>query len=159
MGARLTTPRIVWAALLASQGIYVGIMLGGLLPRPPAPPDPIMLYALAAVALAVSAASFAVPMIVRRAAIASAVADLRHHEASLETIQSRALAIGFTPLVLSLALSEAVALFGLVLFAIGFPLAVSAPFHAVGAMLTLVRYPTVATFIGPFEEALGRTLR
>jgi hypothetical protein len=159
MGARLLSPRMIWFALLVSQGFYVAIPVLGLVERSRVRPDPILLYALAAVALVVAVVSFVVPGIVRRSAIASAAADLRHREASLDTIQARAFGIGFTPFILSIALSEAIALFGLVLSTLGFPTLVCLPFHAAGAVLTLIRFPTTAMFLGPLEEALGRTLR
>ena len=158
MGARLLPPRIIWATLLFSQAMYVLLMLGGYLQRPSEAPDPIMLYAIGLVAGVVAIVSFVVPRFVHRAGVARSVGDLRHHEASVETIQQRALAIGFTPFILSVALSEAVAIFGLVLFLIGFPFLESVPFSAAGALLTLVRFPTARTFLGPFEEQLGRSL-
>lgn len=153
----LTTPRIIWAALLGSQGIYVALLVGGLLQPPPEPPEPIMLTVISAVAMVVAAISIVLPRVMH----AQGARALVHKEPALpdhgrQAALRRALQLGFAPWILSIALSEAVAIFGLVLGAIGFPLLSCAPFFAAGILLTLIRFPTAGRFLQPLEDAYGR---
>lgn len=151
-------PRVIWAALLASQGIYAFIMFGHFLEVPSEPPDPIMLPVLGGVAAMVAVMSFVLPRVLGRPAVAAAVADIRHRELQLPEIRKRAFMMGFTPFILSIALSEAVGIFGLVLFAVGYPLTTALVFTAASVVLIAVRFPTERAFLGPLEEALGRSL-
>jgi hypothetical protein len=155
----ITTPRILWAALLMSQGIYVFLLVGGILRPPTEPPQPIMLTMISIVAMIVAGVSIVLPRVLH----AQAARRLAHQEPGLldhgqRVVLQRALQLGFTPLVLSLALSEAVAIFGLVLGAVGFHLAQCVPFFAAGLLLTLIRFPTEGRFLGPIEDAFGRRI-
>lgn len=159
MSPSLLTPRILWAALLASQAMYVGLMVIGIFEVPEEPPDAMMLPVLGVVALGTGAMSFVVPAFVRKSATEQVMRKLPQHEATDAAIFRAALEAGFAPFILSIALSEAVAIFGLVLSALGFPLLYCLPFSALGAMLTLIRFPMARTFLAPFEEKLGRSVR
>lgn len=156
---QMMTPRILWAALLFSQVMYVVLLVGGYLQVPPEPPQPILLTAISAVAMLVAALSVVLPRVLH----AQAARRLAHQEPGLPdhgaaVVMRRALGLGFAPFVLSIALSEAVAIFGLVLGVIGFHLAQCAPFFAAGMMLTLIRFPTQGRFLRPIEDAYGRRI-
>ena len=72
-----------------------------------------------------------------------------------EVAARRALGIANTAFILSMALSEAVALLGLVLHMQGVPMSISSAFIAAGTLLAAVRFPSVARLVGPFERATG----
>ena len=75
---RLLTPRILWAALLVSQVIYfVLIAAPGLFERDPAPPDPVLLPVLGAVALSSAIGFFVLPMVIARGVFAGARIETR----------------------------------------------------------------------------------
>ena len=63
-----------------------------------------------------------------------------------------------TAFILSLALSESVALFGFALSRLGAPLTTAAPFFVVAWVLMGVRYPTHARAFGRFEARFGARL-
>ena len=158
MRPSILVPRILWAALLGSQALYVALIVLGVLEAPSEPADPIMLPALGAVALGTSVASFVVPRILHRSAIAQALPAVQHQGSGELAVIRAAYQAGMSPFIVSLALSEAVALYGLVLAALGFPVLYCLPFSGLGAMLTLVRFPTESAFLAPFEERLGRSV-
>ena len=169
---RLHVPRILWGALLASQVVYVGVLSAGLV-QPERPPDPIMLPVLIGTATVVAIASFLLPEIIRRGAIAKSgivVHDIPDPEAPIgfrgaaPTIRgyadparviARAFPLGFTPLILSLALAEAISIFGLTLGVTGHGPEAWAGFFAVGMTLTAIRFPTADTFLRPIEKHTG----
>lgn len=175
MAQLLLTPRILWAALLCSQAIYVALLVvPGLLERPPAGEvDPTLPLVLGAAALAIAVASFLVPATLRRAALAQLDVPIVEEPdpdepigfrgsgkkirryADPQAALRRAMQLGFVPFILSLALSEAVTIQGFVLGFLGHPALVWAPFAALGAALTAIRFPTARSFVGPFEQATG----
>ena len=67
----------------------------------------------------------------------------------------RAMALGQTTFILSMALSEAVSLVGLMLHMLGAPIMVSIPFFVVGTTLAAIRFPTVGRLVGDFERTHG----
>lgn len=173
----LLTPRILWAALLASQGIYVALLVvPGLLERGEGAPDPQMIVALAVAALGTSVASFVMPVFLRRSAMArlsipmrdvpdpNAVQGFRGVAPTIReyvdpiAARQRAAGLAFVPLILSLALSEAVSIFGFLAGFTGHPPQVWAPFFAVGMTLTAIRFPTERSFFGPVETKTGVAL-
>ncbi|MFO0681867.1 MAG: hypothetical protein U0234_07450 [Sandaracinus sp.] len=158
MRPSILTPRILWAALLFSQAIYVALIAGGILEAPSAPPDPMMLPVLGVVALGTAVVSFVLPRILHRNAVAQAMPTIQHQGMGDLSLLRAAYQAGFAPLIVSLALSEAVGIYGLVLAALGFPLLYCLPFSALGGVLTLVRFPTERGFLAPFEERLGRSI-
>ncbi len=170
-------PRILWGALLASQVIYV-VMLSvpGLLERGAGGvPDPTFLPPLAIAAGGVAIASFVAPMIFRRSALARASVETREipdpealqgfrRAATMReyvdpsAARKHAAALAFVPFVLSLALSEAISIFGFLAGFTGSPVEHWAPFFAAGMTLTAIRFPTERSFFGPFEAKTGIAL-
>jgi hypothetical protein len=169
----MMTPRILWAALFASTFIYLGIFyVHGA--EPGAVAEPMLGIALAVVAAVVSVLSFVLPHRFHRMALANTKLDIEDapdpsasvmgFEGRGPTIRvfsnpnaarDRAFAIFFTPFILSVALSEAVATFGLVLGLQGFSWSSVLPFFAASWILFLLRIPTASRIFQPLEEALG----
>ena len=63
--------------------------------------------------------------------------------------------LAFTPFLVSMALSEAVSLLGLVLRAQGAPLTHGMALIAAGTVLAAVRLPTLERLVGPYERLHG----
>ena len=156
---QLFNARILWLGLLASQGLYAALLLGGVLHTPGELANPILLPALGVVAVAVAVVSFVLPAIMHRRAAVALAATLGEHGGDNQVLQRRAFEIGFAPLILSLALSESIAIDGLMLGAMGNPFLWCGPFFIGSVALTVARFPTQVMFIGPVEQALGRPLR
>jgi hypothetical protein len=175
----LQTARIIWAALLTSTVIFFVALL---VTRPPieSPPEPSMLPILGVVAAVVAVVSFVLPAHLSRQALAAAkietreetVADpsradsdvLPYREAPTVTRRvpvdpgvavRRALALHQTPLILGLALSESIALFGVVLGLVGFELPLVVPFFVLSWISIAARYPTLERAVRPLEQAQG----
>jgi hypothetical protein len=165
--ARLQTARILWGAMLASTAAYAGVLLGGAVP--PVPDGPTLpLPILIAVAASCAIASFLVPGILHRSALAKATFEIEELPLNMaptgyrteglkyrrltRAIYDSALRYYFTPLILSLALSESVATFGLVGAFTGQPILYCLPFIAAGALLIAVRFPTWRAAIAPIEK-------
>lgn len=148
-------------AILGSQAMFVGLALAGLAPPHDAPIEPTLELGLVAVAVMASVTSVVLPLVGRRAAVARVVAWAREGGEGRDddAVRQRALQAGFTPFILSLALSENPAMLGFILNFLGAPLVHALPLFALGAVLTLARFPTEAGFLAPVEESLGRTLR
>lgn len=174
----LTVPRFVWAALFASQAIYAALFFvpGVIETRSAdaAPPTELLL-GLAVAALATAITSFALPAFLRRAALAQlsiatrkvpdpdALQGFRATPTIRQYVEPRAAAVkasqlAFVPLILSLAMAEAVSIMGLIAGVQGYPFAQCAPFFAVGMTLTAIRFPTERSFFGSFEAKTGITL-
>lgn len=170
----LMTPRILWFALLMSQGMYLGILhVPGLVQPPSAPPDPMLLYVFGGSAFMAGVASFLVPFGIRknigrstRVATVEAVgaarsASFRETHAAPRAFEDRDAALreglrrGFAPFIISLALTESIALIGFTLGFLGHPLFVFLPFFIVAWLLMLARFPTEKTFLAPVAEANG----
>ncbi len=155
-GPSLATLRILWGAFLASQGLYVYVVVGHVIEPSGEPPQPIMLTALSAVAMVVGAASIFLP----RFLYAQALRALTEHDLgalreSREMLSRRAIQLGMTPFIVGIALNEAVAIFGLILGVLGFAVVSVLPFFAAAAVLMLVRFPIEGTFTRPLEERLS----
>jgi hypothetical protein len=67
----------------------------------------------------------------------------------------RAFGAAFAPFVLSVALSEAVCLFGFALHMVGGRVAASLPIALFGVALVAIRFPTVTRMVGAYESAHG----
>jgi F0F1-type ATP synthase membrane subunit c/vacuolar-type H+-ATPase subunit K len=151
MSDPLLVRRILWAALLVSQGIYVWVLaFSGAVPPPMEPPDPMLPMVLGAVALSVAVASFVVPMLLLRSASGAS----QHAPSGRQQAHART----FTPFIVSLAMSEAVSIFGLVAGYLGHPALVWAPFFAAGFVLTAWRFPTEGRMMGPLARGNGVTV-
>jgi hypothetical protein len=70
-----------------------------------------------------------------------------------DAVVSKGMAIYMSPLILGLALGEAVAIFGLVLGLVGFELPMILPFFVASWVLMGVRFPRWSSVIGPLERA------
>jgi hypothetical protein len=142
---QLFTPRILWAALLLSQAMYVGLLsFPGLRPMPTDPPDMIIAWGVGAAAVMVAIASFAVPALIRRSAAAAPPVDPH----SGRSARQQAFGAALTPFILSMALSEAISIFGFILGWLGHSAFVWAPFITAGMLLSAWRFPTEARFFG-----------
>jgi len=162
---RLSAMRILWGAILMASVFESSLSL--ILPSPPVHKIPeIMPIVLGVVAVAVAAVSFWLPTQPLRAAFGSyrdRVEEVvttpeegsyrgenrRRRVLRLDAAAlTRVLNISQTGMILSIALSNAIALFGLVLNRVGFPLFTSAPFFVAGTFLIAIRFPTLEAILG-----------
>jgi hypothetical protein len=170
----LKTARILWFALFAATFMYMGVAYG-ILPKTTTPPqNPLMLPVFGGISLVIAVMSFLVPkMTYQQAAkaanvkieeeVASSAFPNRYREAmpkrsvfaQPEAATGTAFACFQAPLILSLALSESIALFGLVLSQVGFEVTMSLPFFLAGAVLVAIRFPRQAKVLGMFEQVHG----
>jgi len=166
--------RILWFALLAATFIYMGIAYGGLAKAAVIPQEPMMVAIFGGVSLMMAVMSFLLPrMTYKQAAraasvkieeeVASSAFPNRYREAlpkrtvfsNPDAAMTKAFACFQAPFILSMALSEAIALFGLVVSQLGFPIMMSLPFFLVGAVLVAIRFPQQANVLSMFEQARG----
>jgi hypothetical protein len=169
----LQTPRILWGALFASTVIFFVIMLV-VHPETSGPPEPIMAPALGFVALTTAVMSFIIPRMNYRQATANVKLDTveesvdtgsdvlpyrggakRRVFTDAKAARKKALMIFQTPFILSLALSESIALYGFVLGFLGFHFLIALPFFIVSWVLIALRFPTEQKVFGQFETGTG----
>ncbi len=171
MQPMVRTMRIIWAAELAAPIIFFGVLLqlrstGGV----PGGGQPILLPALGAMALLLAVASFVLPSKLRIAATQNSKPKIaeevvkddaqlfrqapRTQRVFAEPQAARVLAarLWMTPLILGVALLEAVAIFGLVLGFLGFGLLEVLPFFAVAWVLMALRFPTERQMLASLEK-------
>lgn len=135
MDASLKQLRILQVAMLGAVALYV--VIGEVVPHSVQPINPILLQALALLAAStVFVLFFLRRLLVRRAEPALAGSS----------VDNTALARWRTGVILTLALSEAIALYGFVLRMLGFSLSEVAPFYVAGFTLML--------FLGPRKPSL-----
>jgi len=164
--------RIIWFALLASTFIYLVVMFVATPPRD-APPDQTMAMALAMVALTTAAISVLMPRMMFKKSISmmklptrelvdpNASPILRDEAPKLRVYEdlnaARRAVTGrfFTPFILGMALSEAVAIYGLVLGFLGHPPSISLPFFVIAWILMLPRFPREDAVMRQVEEITG----
>ncbi len=167
VAARLMVPRILWLSMLTSIVFYGGILFSGAVPPPPETPA-IPLPMLLAIALSCAVASFLVPVFLHRSALAKVefeVDELPLQEAPTgyrtagtsyrrlsPSVYDSAMRLYSAPFIVSLALSEAVALFGFIGAYTGQPIPYCLPFLGVGALLIAVRFPTWRAALAPIEK-------
>jgi hypothetical protein len=149
-------PRIIWAAIGFSQMIFAGLLFAGIFQRPAEPPQPILLTAIAAVAMVNAVLSLVLP----RFLLGQAIRAMREREPALgdhgpDVVRRRAFQVSMTPTILGLALAESVSIFGLVIGVLGFGTWQAAPFFAAGIALTAIQFPMEGRFIRPVLEAYG----
>lgn len=159
---------------MMSQVLYAGMLVApGLVGSVAEPEGGGSIVGMIAFAIASAIGSFVVPSLVRRKNVASQRFELREvpdpsapvgfrgtaptmrEYADVAAVHAAARTAGFAPLVLSLALSEAVSLMGIVAGFLGQPPVVWGAFVAVGMTLTAIRFPTEATFFAPVEQHTG----
>lgn len=174
--ARFRTIKILWAALSFSTVLFFG-MTFVVKPQPNPDLPPFFPLILAAAALGSAVASFVVPQLQLKAGLRnmklalkeeadptasdvlpSSAAPRRKVFADPNIALSQSVMLYQTNLILALALSEAVALFGFVLAFMGQPLVVYLPFFVVCWALMALRFPTPERAIGPVERAHGAHL-
>jgi hypothetical protein len=164
----LTTARVLWAALLASQLVITALSLVMASPGGGAWRSQIVVMTVLGVADAI--ASFIVPERTAATNARSRSPQMSTGEplpggapgpltlANPSAATRTALAIGNTALILSMALSEVVTLLGFSMHLVGAPAQVSLPFCLVGIALGGVRFPTVKSLVGAYERAHSITL-
>jgi hypothetical protein len=174
----LQVSRVVWAAIFGSTVAFLGVLLL-LKPAPSEPPQLVVLVILAGAALSSLVASFVIPPLMIRQALARSkletkqetVADsgrgsdvlpyrqtatiTRTIAADPERARRRALAVHQTRVILELGMSESVALLGFSAHFLGFPLEYALPFFAAAFVSMALRYPTLERALVSFEQAAG----
>ncbi len=177
----LLTPRILWAALLVSVAMYAAILGFDLMTKPKYPADQVFLYVFSPLALIVSITSFVLPARLHKQAIKSARVKVVEERVMDETFSAayreaapskilrffaskdeaeRAAAAAFmSPFIISLALSEAVVLFGFLLGFLGFNIQSYIPFFVLGTILLVLRFPTEKAIFSSFERIRGASFK
>lgn len=169
----LTTMRIMWASLMFSVCILLVVVF--IVPPEPGALPPLALPLFALVALSTAVLSFVIPKRSYAAAAKSVeipvapsqdsggmpagmfqgAGPARKLPAHPDEARRRATVLFQTQFILSLALSEAVALFGFMLGHLGFSLVQFVPFFAVSLALMALRFPTEERIVAMFEAATG----
>ena len=141
------TNRILWFVLVLSQGLYV--LAASLVPAVDMDGELVPtlggILALMAIGVAVGSAAF------RKKAIVEPI-----QSGKLDPTTREGLARAFTPFILNLVLSEAVAIWGLVLSLISGDLGWVVGFVAGGLALMWYHRPTSADFVPPPRADVGR---
>ncbi|MCA9595508.1 MAG: hypothetical protein KC776_19470 [Myxococcales bacterium] len=169
----LGVPRILWGAIFGSTFVFVFMMLV-VHPENPGPPPPMLPPMFALVALTTAVMSFVVPRVQYRQAVARVKLDTieemadagsdvlpyrsgpkRRVFAKPDEARRKAFLLFQTPFILSLALSESIALFGFVLGFMGFASWIAYPFFGVSWVLFALRFPTEDKVLRPFEAGTG----
>jgi hypothetical protein len=172
----LTTLRIIWGSLLAAIGFYAFILAFSLVHSAGAPQGPSLVLPLAAVAVACAGVSVFLPRTLHRQAVLKTQLETvqepapdafsgeyrqalptRTVFADAKTARRTAMLCFQQPFILSVALSESVALFGLTVGIFGYGMGTAAPFFAAGFLLVASRFPTESRVFGPFEKWLMRS--
>lgn len=170
----LITLRLLWFALLAATFLYLGIAVGVLAKVAAKPQIPQMPATLGGLSLAIAIISFVLPP--KLYSVAAKTGEIattdevvpnafpsRYREAmpkrqifaDPQAATNKAYTTFMVPFILSLALSEAIALFGLVLVQMGFGVLTGLVFFFAGAVLIAVRFPTESKVRDMFEKARG----
>jgi hypothetical protein len=175
MNRQLFMMRYLWGSLLASTGVNAALLVFEVFPTASDPrPPQILPMAFAGLAVALAAASFVVPRIVYKQAIAKSevrieeervpevfgagyrqAAPERRVFGDPEAAWREAAKCSLTPFILGCALSELIAMLGFVLGILGFAAAAWAPFMIAAAALIAIRFPTRGRVTAPFEAAHG----
>jgi len=171
---KLSVLRILWIAMLLATAMYAGLAFSGIFRPPAEPAERMMPFVFGVMAIVLAVVSFALPRTIHANAARASTVEIREEappdgfsERYREAMAKRRVfadpqaALGkayfafMTPFVLSIALSEAIALFGLVLAVLGFEKIIATPFFVAGALLIAIRFPTHAKITRAFEEAHG----
>jgi hypothetical protein len=170
--------RILWAAILTSQGMFVFVLYflqhSGSLPTSPETPH--MSVALGAVSVGIAAMSVILPkQIFGKALLAARHPIEERHDpdavgmyrdsapkirvfSDAKHAEQRAWSAYQPALIIGIALCEAITLNGFVLAFLGYGAAEVAPFFAVGMTLTAARFPRRATIVAALEKAYDAKL-
>ena len=176
MDARLRIWRILWAALLSAIGIYVALTFI-VEPPPNATDGSLMLVAFGVTAAGVLAASIVVPNLLRRTIVANLKPEIDEVPdpngqamfrdmaptikvvTNSEAVVSSYVAGAMTPFILTLALREAIAIFGFTLHMLGSERGLTGPFFVVAFAAIAYEFPLKARLLGQLEKALGAQLQ
>lgn len=166
LDAMLRTSRVLYGALVAATVLLAAISFI-VKPDVPQPIQPLVEIYIAVAAVGVAVTSFVFPAKALATSAARTRMEVVPSGVTMEGLPMpprfadplgaarRAMAAAQTSFILSLALSEAVSLFGLVLHMLGAPRPVSLPFFVAGTVLAALRFPTLSRFVAPFERAHG----
>jgi hypothetical protein len=158
----LPTIRILYGALVASTLLLAGVSF-----QIPAGTDPQPLavtVALVVGAVASAVFSFVMPALITRQPARGEMPapeigpdgkPLPRRFVDPAGAAREAMARGQTMLILQLAMSEAVSCIGLVAHTFGEPRAMSLSLFAAGTLLAAIRFPTIASLVGPYERRNG----
>ncbi len=167
------TPRILWAALLFSQFLYLVLLaMLGVVERPEVPAEPMLLFIVTPVAIAAALASYLVPRFLERGPFGEATLETQPIEGAVSSAAHRtelgprgfvdreaalALAVqrGLMPFIVGCALNESVAVLGFLLGFLGHPWLVVLPFFLAAWLMMLTRIPTERRFLAPLARAYG----
>lgn len=172
--ARLQIPRILWGAMFVSTVLFLVVA------RVAAPagqvPQAVMLYAMAGAAAMSAVMSFVMPAKLLRHSLLAAKLEVTEEgdptapsalRSAAPTVRvfadpdralQRALGVYQTAFIVGLALSESVAIFGLILGFVGFPLLQYIGFFVASWALIAIRFPTVDRVAAPLEQAYDARL-
>jgi len=172
MEKRIRTAQVLWAGLFVSTFVLVATVF--VLKQPPQPAPPVMLPAVAGVALVMAMAAIILPPQMLKKALAAQLSPLiveRPNPAAEVTFreaapplkafddpavaETKAIVAYQQPLILSLSLPESVAIFGVLVVAQGFPRPAAVPFFVACWILQIARFPTAAKLAAAVKSATG----
>lgn len=141
LDAGLTTMRVLWSAMTMSTVLLAGIELHLRRTLPLAPPPPqATVFALSGAAAVVAVVSLVLPKRLYAQAVAARGKPIEGAVTDAQLVPR--VPLFMTPFILSLALSEAVSLFGFVVGRVGGELPHALALLGAGTLLVLVRFPT-----------------
>lgn len=172
----LMVARILWGALLSTHFIYLVVLatVRGNGSAPQQAPAQTMVLTMAAMAVGNAVMSFVVPRLVYARAVAANPPETREAVmgeavggtpgfrtaapsqrvfSDAAAARRQAVQLFQAPFIVGMAMAESVSLFGFVLGFLGAEWAQVLPFFALGIVAQAVRFPTVATVEGMFEQA------
>jgi len=167
--------RVLWAAITLASVVMFGLLW--VVEHPPAPAEPLFGPVLAVVAAVEAIVSFLLPRHLARQALAStpaAIVDEPDPDASIgfrdraatrrafadpAALQARVDELSQMSLVLTCALRESIAIFGLILGVLGFDLPWVAPFFVAAWLLLALAFPTGRELDGLVLTTYGVPLR
>lgn len=170
--ANWQTVLILWGALLSTTFVYVGLLVSGAVTSSEAG-DPMLPYVLAVAGVGVLAASVLVPRMLFGKSMQlwkpatdevpdpNASVMFRDHTPKIRVFadptkaEREVLQRFFTPFILGMALSEALAIFGFLLGMMQFAPLVWAPFFVVAWVSMLARFPSKARLLARVERTTG----
>jgi hypothetical protein len=164
--------RIIYGALVSASFVYLLVAMVAA-PEPMSTPDPILAYAFGFVALSTAVVSFLLPRKLLEDAFGKLRPELKEETdpdaealfrdqaptrrvfADPAGLRRELLRSYMSPFILGLALSESIAIYGLVLRFVGHGWELALPFFVLGWMLLGVRFPTMAALELAAERRFG----
>lgn len=172
----LATMKVMWAGISFSTVLFLAVGVG-VAQVPDQPPERMMLFAFAALSLGLLAASQLVPKQVLIAALKAQKFEVLEPPAeermfddsprrgrkfaAPDQVRQKLIQCAQTPFIVGIALSEAIAIMGLVLMMLGFSLQHALGFFVVSWALLLSKFPRLSSFERVLETSydaeLGRS--